>query len=164
MNSEARINKEEWENAIKSLVRTVQTNIQRRTQHMMDKYELSQMHIAYLELLVVGSATLKALSQELGVDRANTTRAINGLRDRGLVEDDRRTENSRKYNVFLTKAGREFASGIKEELDKAFEEYMEGISQDEVHTMIDTLGKIQANAEKTNGGQPYKPSSCRSCR
>ena len=140
---------ESWNSVFHVLMRAVIHDVQKRLQPILDRYGLSKVHIAYLVALDAGQTTLRCLSDDLGMDKANTTRAMNGLREAGLAEDDRQSENSRKYNVFLTEGGKDLAKELKAELEGAYGQYMEGISDEEIRLTLDILDHIRKNVESS---------------
>jgi len=140
---------EEWNNVFHVLMRAVVHDIQSRLHPILERYGLSKVHIAYLMELDAGYTTLKSLSDHLGMDKANTTRAINGLRNAGFIRDDRHAENSRKYNVFLTDEGKELVKMLRAELDSAYDQYMKNISRDEMRHTLDILDRIRKNVESS---------------
>jgi len=138
---------ERWNNVFHVLMRAVVNDIQRRLQPTLDEHGLSKVHVAYLLALDSGRTTLRGLSDHLSLDKANTTRAVNGLRETGLAGDDRETESSRKYNVFLTEKGKELVKILKTELNGAYDQYMDGISKEEIQKTLDVLDHIRENVE-----------------
>jgi len=138
---------EEWNNVFHVLMRAVIHDVQKRLFPILEEHGLSKVHIAYLIALDSGYTTLKSLSDHLEMNKANTTRAINGLRAEGLLEDDRQTENSRKYNVFLNDKGKEFVKILKAELDSTYDQYMIGISYEDIRQTLNTLDRIRKNVE-----------------
>jgi len=150
MNSITGADKEEWETMMRSISKVMLVDVHKRVQPLLDRHGLSKLHLGYLKMLLDGPATLKTLTQELCVDKANTTRAIIGLRESGLIDDDREDDSSRKYNVFLTPKGRELAEEMNAIMDKAFDVYTKGISREEMHALLQTFKKIQKNVENSN--------------
>ena len=142
--------KEEWETMMRAISKVVAVDVHKRVQPLLDRHGLSKLHIGYLKMLLDGPATLKTLTQELCVDKANTTRAIIGLRESGLIDDDREDDSSRKYNVFLTSKGMELALKLNAIMDKAFDDYTKEISREEMHALLQTFKKIQNNVENSN--------------
>jgi len=134
-----------WKTFVPGLMRVVKKDMDQRCIEDIERYGLSKMHLGYLMMLSRGKVTMKALSEDLNMDKANTTRAIADLREKGLVTDDREKENNRKYNVFLTPEGEGLVVSLKEKVDRAFEDYMEGISPDEMAAFFSTLSKIKNN-------------------
>ena len=140
---------EDGHEVMHALSRAIMHDMHKRAQPILDRYELTRMQMPYLKLLIDnGRTTLRWLSDSLNVDKANTTRAINGLREKGLVADDRENENSRKYNIFLTPKGMELAGELKEVLDGVKEQYLEGISDEEIEFMVDVVRRIKKNVEQ----------------
>jgi DNA-binding MarR family transcriptional regulator len=105
------------------------------------------MHVAYVMALKSGEMTMKAISEKLNMDKANTTRAMVFLREAGLITDDRESENSRKYNIFLTEKGQSLARALKRSMDEAFAVYTKGLSEDEIGAIIAVLEKVRKNID-----------------
>ena len=147
MNEITQSDKEEWEGVTRSLMKAMMADAQKRVQPFLERNNLTRLHLGYMEMLTQGPTTLKALSQELYVDKANTTRAINSLREIGFVDDDRESDSSRKYNVFLTPKGMEIALELKTMLHEAFDMYMIGISREDLLSLTSMLRKIHTNIE-----------------
>ena len=147
MNEITQSDKEEWEGVTRSLTKAMMADAQKRVQPFLNRYNLSKLHLGYMEMLLQGPTTLKALSQDLCVDKANTTRAINSLRDFGYVDDDRESDCSRKYNVFLTPEGMEIALELRSMLSKVFDVYMSGITREELLSLTSMLKKIYVNVK-----------------
>jgi Transcriptional regulators len=142
--------KESWKTLVPVLMRTIKKDMDSRCLEEMNEYGISKIHLGYLMVLSQGEATLTSLSDTLNVDKSNTTRAITDLRSKGLVVDDREKENSKKYNLSLTEEGVELTAMIETKLDKAFDEYVKGISLKELRSLVETLEKIKANIEKND--------------
>ena len=77
--------------------------------------------------------TMAALTEAIGVDKANTTRAVKDLISKGYIE--KVGEGERRYMLKLSKTGeavaRELKKHIKEIVDKALKDF----SQEEVNNL-----------------------------
>ena len=136
-----------WRTIVPGMMRSMKKDMDNRCIADIERYGLSRMHLNYLIALCMGKVTMKSLSECLSMDKAHTTRAIADLRAKGLVTDDREKENSRKYNVFLTKEGEELRESIKKTLDQAIKEYTVGISPDEMKVLKEIILKIRDNID-----------------
>ena len=78
---------------------------------MVSDYGLTSAHAIYLiALKLQDGQTLVSLSRFLDLDTANTNRVIKVLREKGFIYDDRKTENSKKYSIYLTESGQNLAT------------------------------------------------------
>ncbi|MDR2846162.1 MAG: hypothetical protein LBV63_02655 [Candidatus Methanoplasma sp.] len=138
---------EAWKAMITPVMRTVHKDLMNRHQIALGECGLTKMHVGYIMALKSGGMTLKALSEKLNMDKANTTRAMVFLRESDLIADDRKSENSRKYNIFLTEKGQTIADKLKKIMDEAFAEYTRGISEEEISAIVAVLEKIRKNID-----------------
>ena len=88
--------------------------------------------------------TLSEITDLLGVDKAYTTRIVNSLLQKGLVD---KTDSIRKYSVFLTEQGREILKLIANDVKKNREKLLNGIGEEELNNFKNTLKKIINNLE-----------------
>lgn len=88
--------------------------------------------------------TLSEITYLLDVDKAYTTRIVNSLLQKGLVD---KTENIRKYSIFLTEQGRKILKLIANDVKKNREKLLNGIDEEELNNFKNTLKKIINNLE-----------------
>ncbi len=114
------------------------TSILKRTRALESKYlaqfSLTCFHTRYLTYLYLNKQmTMAALTEAIGVDKANTTRAVKDLISKGYIE--KVGEGERRYMLKLSKTGeavaRELKKHIKEIVDKALKDF----SQEEVNNL-----------------------------
>lgn len=88
---------------------------------ILKQYGLSKLHLLYLMALLEHDEgmTLKELSDFLGFDKANTSRAITKLVAKKYVQKRSQGELELKYKVSLTAQGREVASLIQAQNESA---------------------------------------------
>ena len=88
-------------------------------------FGLSKLHAYYLMCLYKNKngLTLNQLNIMTGCDKANTSRAINDMADKGIVERSGQ-ECEKKYRVVLTKKGfdigKDFMHSIKDSIKNTF--------------------------------------------
>ena len=110
---------------------------------MLKPYNLSTRHAGYIMALSEGSGmTMKALSDTLCVDPANTTRVIAALTEMGYVANDCRKEGCRKFNVFLTDKGKSIAEKMKKDVVVSSVEIMDPLTDEEKKTFVYLLFKM----------------------
>ncbi|MCL2333289.1 MAG: MarR family winged helix-turn-helix transcriptional regulator [Candidatus Methanoplasma sp.] len=130
---------------------------------IVSEHGLTSAHSIYLIALnLQDGQTMVQLSHFLDLDPANTNRVLKTLKDKGFVYDDRKTEASKKYSVFLTDSGRELAKTIMTGLTDLNNSYFEGIPREDVVRMRNTLIKVLQNIDpdldkyiKSESNDPY---------
>ncbi|MCK9322492.1 MAG: hypothetical protein RBR05_03130 [Candidatus Methanomethylophilaceae archaeon] len=118
-----------------------------RTHPVMVEYGLSDLNGVYIFTLSQGPCTLKSLSDRLNVDKANTTRAIAQMKAKNVVDDNKESDKSRKFEVFLTDIGKEIAQKLIKIYDAAYKEYFRGLSDEDIATMIGIMHRIALNID-----------------
>lgn len=76
-------------------------------------------------------------------DRANITRLVGGLLDRGLVERHRDEEDRRKQRVYLTAAGRELLEDLRPVVLRARQELFGGLPPEDVSALERVLDHLE---------------------
>ena len=110
---------------------------------MLKPFNLTSRHAGYIMALSNGNGmTMKALSETLCVDPANTTRVIAFLDEMGYVTNDCKKEGCRKFNVFLTEKGKQVAQEMKKSVACHSLEIMDPLSDDEKRTFVTLLFKM----------------------
>lgn len=93
-----------------------------------------------------GSFYQKELGEKLYKDKANITRILSILEDKGLVEKSSGVENEKQVNkISITEKGKNVRAGIMPIVNSSRREYVENVSEDELYTCIKVLQKIQKN-------------------
>ena len=107
-------------------------------------YGLGSNHAMYLLQLYIyrDGLTLKKLSDNLGVDKANTTRVIADLDAKGYTVNDVADNNVRKYNVFLTDEGRVVAKEVYDFVTDMRAKMVSTITVDELECFFLTYKKL----------------------
>ena len=115
------------------------------TQFVSD-YGLTSAHAIYLIALELKDGqTLVSLSRFLDLDTANTNRVIKVLRDKGLIYDDRKTESSKKYSIFLTEEGHKLAEKVMTGITELNNSYFRDIPMQDILQMRNTLIRVLNN-------------------
>jgi DNA-binding MarR family transcriptional regulator len=109
---------------------------------ILEKYNLSRIHVHYLVALsdCTKSISAKELSEKLSVDKANTSRAINELLERGFVEKE--TEDQKTFPLRLTAQGMQVAKDLKEHNAKEMMAMLSVLTPEEKAQMKSILTKI----------------------
>jgi DNA-binding MarR family transcriptional regulator len=84
-------------------------------------------------------------------DRANVTRILNILLDKGYIRKVIDTEKRKVHKIYITEKGREVANKVMPQIINIWATISEGINEDEMENFLSTLDKIKANLiDKTN--------------
>ena len=75
-----------------------------------------------------------------GFDRANTTRVINDLENKGLIVRDKQTD--KKYKVKLTEKGFEITNSLYEKTLKLKDRFFGGLTEAQIHRFLVLTRKI----------------------
>lgn len=110
-------------------------------------YGLSKIHSFYLLCLHKrpDGIKLKELSEIVGCDKANTSRAIADLQDKGIVCKDTDNDIEKKYMVMLTSDGREIANKFAELVKVNVTNVLSRLSKNEIDTLKSIINKLILN-------------------
>ncbi len=89
----------------------------------------------------------RQLGQVLLKDRPNTTRLVNILCEKKLIERRADSENKRKHMVFITEEGKARVNDLKPLKEGLGSKILKGISEEELNITLATLKKIRVNLE-----------------
>lgn len=91
----------------------------------------------------------KELGEKLYKDKANITRLVSILEEKGLVEKNSQVENEKQVNkVKITDTGVSVRDKIAPVIDSARRKYVQDISEDELYTCVKVLEKIRENLSR----------------
>lgn len=77
--------------------------------------------------------------------RPNITRIIDELEKNNLVSRKSNTNDRRKYQIFLTTQGKDVVKNLKSIVKNIQQKVCEGLSEEEINNIIDSLNKIYKN-------------------
>lgn len=123
---------------------------------------LTSAHAVYLIALELQDGqTLVSLSRFLDLDTANTNRVIKILREKGLVYDDRKTESSKKYSIWLTDEGHRLARRVMKGVTELNNSYFRDIPREDIlhmrNTLIRVLNNMNVNIDTYMGSKYEDP-------
>lgn len=125
--------------------RQIKQRLQNEITLILKNYDLTCPQGYFLNLFSYHTMlTLSEITDLLDVDKAYTTRIVNSLLQKGLVD---KTENIRKYSIFLTEQGREILKLIANDVKKNREKLLNEIGEEELNNFKNTLKKIINNLE-----------------
>lgn len=117
--------------------------IQKKVSDVLKPYNLSSMHSMYLAtLLQEGEMTLAELSRRLNFNRANTTRVIKDLIQKGYVGCDRSQTNLRKFNIYLTEKGKTLTEEFVSRMEEIRLTQNARLSKEEWKVLLELLKKL----------------------
>jgi DNA-binding MarR family transcriptional regulator len=98
------------------------------------EYNLSKLHLLYLMVLFE--------KEYIGFDKANTSRAISQLIEKGFVQKLSQGELALKYKIQLTPKGREVAVIIWGQIDEANAEIISLFTPEELQSLAQIAAKL----------------------
>ncbi|MDL2310806.1 MarR family winged helix-turn-helix transcriptional regulator [Peptostreptococcaceae bacterium OttesenSCG-928-C18] len=126
------------------LINKLKKRIDNVNNDILKEYGLSKLHLLYLMLLLETEEglTLKELSEHLGFDKANTSRAISQLIAKKYVQKKLQGELELKYKVELTEKGREISSVIWNQNQEANIELIGLFTPEELRVLFQIGSKL----------------------
>ena len=110
------------------------------------KYNLTSEQYAVMKLVdEIGALTPTKISEILKRDKATITRIINSLEKKGFIKKEKL--NNRSFEVELTPKGYEHFKNVDKIATKFHEEIRSLITEDEYHSLLNTLNKIRKGFE-----------------
>ena len=109
---------------------------------VLEKYQLSRIHVHYLVHLEGCHQKLnaKALSDALGVDKANTSRALQDLINQGYVTKD--SDETVQNGLILTEKGTLVAQELKAQNKQEMNKLLSVLTKEEIAALRSILTKI----------------------
>jgi len=137
-----------WNSFLPVFFDRMSTIMRKNMTKIVNEHGLTSAHSIYLVALnLQDGQTMIQLSRFLDLDPANTNRVIKTLKEKGFVFDDRKTETSKKYSVYLTESGRELAKRIMTCITELNNSYFEGIPREDIVRMRNTLIRVLQNMD-----------------
>ena len=131
------------------LVRRVAKLTTSYVESLFDGVDLSFVQWVALKVIRDGLVTNAGeLSRELGITSGATTRLIDGLEERGLLERDRCCEDRRVVKVAVTDSGRDAVVRLGARVVDAWNLLIADLDQREAEAFVATLTKMLATAER----------------
>ena len=131
---------------LKINLRKAQKYVQKKINDELNKYDISSVHAIYIALLYEHDGLIPTeMSCLIGIDKANTTRVLNDLLEKKMVY---KTDDIRKYKVYLTDKGKEIALIIEKVMKELQNKSFKNISDDEMITFQNVFLKILENLKE----------------
>ncbi len=106
------------------------------------------------QLFIKDKITQKELAEACCIEPATLSRALDRLEAMGYIIRNDNPQCRRSFLISLTEAGKKMAVKVKETFEGLEEEMMEGISDEEMDTIISLVSRIYDNLrnEEESGG------------
>ncbi len=132
------------------MMRNVHASFHKMIDVEMQKHDLTAMQWKPLLLIYYGTVnTAATLAKESCLDTGATTRMLDRLQKKGLVERTRCEQDRRVVYVTLTDEGLRICKKIPKDLCKVMNHHLKGFSQSEVDTLKSFLNRMLANGQST---------------
>jgi len=137
-----------WNSFLPAFFDRMSVQMRKNMTEFVKDYGLTSAHAIYLiALRLQDGQTLVSLSRFLDLDTANTNRVIKILREKQLIYDDRKSESSKKYSIYLTEEGRELADRVMNGVTELNNKYFDNIPREDILHLRNTLIRILNNME-----------------
>lgn len=121
--------------------------MRKKMDEFLKKYGLTHFHALYvLELFKFGTLTMGELTDNIGVDKANTSRVVKDLIEKGYAE--KIGEADRKFSLKLTRTGKKMAQDFKTRIDNLMEGALAGFSERDKGDLRRTMKKLIAGLKE----------------
>jgi MarR family transcriptional regulator, organic hydroperoxide resistance regulator len=143
-------------------------NCQRAFQSVLERrlqpFGVTPSHWYHLnELWSEDGLTQVELSGRLAIEKASSTRILEDLAARGLIERRRLTDDRRKIANCLTPKGRKLTARLIDETVALTAQSQRGLAADDMRVFLKVLGTLTTNlrgmAGQSDGSRPSAPSS-----
>lgn len=119
----------------------------RNLEHRMQQLDLTGTQWNPLLHIAWGADTVAAVAREMQTDAGATTRMLDRLEAKGLLQRERCTEDRRVVRLTLTEQGRAVAAQLPFVLAEVINQHLRGFSADEVQTLVQLLRRFVDNGE-----------------
>lgn len=124
--------------------------------------KLTSSDVLYLALLYEQDGrTQDEMAEAYTVDRAATTRSLQGLEKKGLVRREVDTFDRRIRRVYLTEKAMQYRTAIRRMADDLADALFEGMSEEEVKAFmeqVEAMGQIPSSPSSPSGASIIFPS------
>ncbi len=135
-----------WNSFLPAFFDRMSVQMRKNMSAIVQPYGLTHSHAIYLIALhLQDGQTLVGLSRFLDLDTANTNRVIKVLREKEFIYDDRESESSKKYRIYLTEKGHSLAKAVMDKITELNNSYFNGLPREDILNMRNTLIKILNN-------------------
>jgi DNA-binding MarR family transcriptional regulator len=140
--------KYEPQDTIGFIIKSVHVSLNKMIDIEMQKYDLTAMQWRPLLYLYYGKVTTAAaLAKETCMDTGATTRMLDRLQNKGLIERKRCDQDRRVVHLALTEEGVRTSAKLPADLCKVMNWHLKGFTQDEVGTLTGLLNRMLVNGQ-----------------
>jgi DNA-binding MarR family transcriptional regulator len=134
------------------LIRQTFRSFTRSLEHRLAPHDISLSMWFFLRLLwEQDGLTQKQLSDELGLTQPTTVAAMDVMEARGLIQRRRSSEDRRKTNIFLTKAGRALEDRLLPFAREVNEAALTNVTAAELQNLWTILERINCSLDVDHG-------------
>lgn len=131
------------------LVSSIARNIRKIKTSAMAEFDLKSQHVSCLYYMYkVGSITSTELCELCDEDKANVSRSVKFLEERGLVKCDSKLTKRYLAPLELTENGKEIAEIISRRIAAVLSESSKSISRDELENFYRCFATINDNLQR----------------
>ncbi|NTY90349.1 MarR family winged helix-turn-helix transcriptional regulator [Pseudomonas putida] len=121
-------------------------------------FEIGVVEWRMLSMLAVESGiTANRICQVIGLDKSAVSRSLHALEVAGRVCTEVDPADGRRYTVSLTESGKELYNRVLKVALERERRLLSGLSESEVDTLINLLGRLNAQVANVNEYDPEKP-------
>ena len=140
---------EERFNTFTLLITNISRSIRKIKSGEMAEYDLKSQHVSCLYYIYKAkSITAKELCDLCDEDKANISRSVKFLEERGFLKCDSKLAKRYLSPLELTESGASIARGISERIDEVLFESSLGITEEELSCFYKCLGIINDRLQK----------------
>ena len=122
--------------------------------YVLGEEKLTSSDVLYLALLYEQDGrTQDEMAEAYTVDRAATTRSLQGLEKKGLVRREVDTFDRRIRRVYLTEKAMQYRAAIRRMADDLADALFEGMSEEEVKAFMEQVEAMGQRARRLNQRQ-----------
>ena len=137
------------------LITSIGRSIHKIKSEEMAEFDLKSSHVSCLYYLYKERSLIaKELCDICGEDKANISRSLKYLEERGYLVCNSRTEKRYQSPITLTEQGKEIGARIAAKIDKVLEIASDGLSEEDREIMYRSLLLICDNLRRVCDGYP----------
>ena len=140
-------NYEQFEAELPILFSKITKSFNRNYGDFLKPYGLSKLHAFYLLCLLKNSHGIKVkqICDELGCDKANTSRALADLESKGIISKSSQNDNEKKYDIKLTDKGFNIAKNFEKSVKENVGIMLSVLNQEDVNYLTNIIRKLSDN-------------------
>lgn len=132
------------------LIKQISEQTDKRVNNGLKKYNVTSSQFRTMMLIDMENTVMSQRNLELvmNVSHPTVVGILAGLEGRGLVKCAFDAEDKRIKNVYLTEDGKKLLKGTRASAKEMDETLFEGISEEDIDALLNTLEKIRENLKK----------------